>query len=164
MYRYLLGFSLVFGLLSNATAIAQAEPDEECSEAVITSFFPPVFVEKTLENFEVPEKYRADIIRELGKKDSQVIPAVEERASAMDPNPLIDPTHRQEAVTLFRKTLLDVFIGVMRDYDVTDPEKAQAMLDDIQKQKLERFRHCVNKYHDTKILEEAEKPQPNSDA
>lgn len=164
MYRYLLGFFLVFGLHTNTTIFAEATVDEECSEAVITAFFPPVFVEQTLQNFEIPVKYRSNIIRDLSQKDSEVIPAVEERAAAMDPNPLNDPAHRQEAVTLFRKTLLDIFYGVVQNYDVTDRTKAQAMLDDIQKQKLERFRSCVNKYHDTKILEEAEKPQPDSEA
>ncbi len=103
------------------------------------SYFPEPFVLDALKRYEVKEEFWADIQMQLKAKESQVIPLVESKALAEDGDVLFNPKKRSLAAKLFKETLMELFSDVMRENGVTDPQKIQAMLDDIQLQKGKKF-------------------------
>lgn len=119
---------------------------DECSKELLIAYFPEVFVKETLKKFNVPQSSWAPITQELHGKEADIIKMVEEKAEKMKENPLKDPKQRQEAVKIFRETLLQVFSGVMKKNGVTDDKQIQSMLDDIQQQKAKRFAQCMEKH------------------
>lgn len=116
---------------------------DDCGKEVLLAYYPGVFVEETLLRFQVPKEEWAAILSELADRDKQIIKQIEEKASQMKSNPLLDPQQRQVAVKLFRETLLDNFGAVLRSHGVTDEKQIQSMLDDIQEQKAKRFARCM---------------------
>lgn len=144
--------SLVLGLsvaLFPTALPAQSAPagtDAECSKEILLAFFPEVFVNETLTRFNVPKDKWDSIKQALAEKDKEVVKTVEAKAAQMNPNPLKDPQHRQEAVKLFRDTLLDVFSTVLKANGVSDDTQIKNMLDDIQQQKAKRFAMCLEKH------------------
>lgn len=124
-----------------------ANAPDSCSKELLLSYFPEVFVTQTLIKFNVPQEKHAAIVKSLSNKDKDVVKQVEEKASAMNPNPLKDrdPSQRQVAIKIFRETLLQVFGDTMRDNGVSDTTKIQSMLDDIQQQKAKNFASCMEK-------------------
>lgn len=141
---------LIFGLsmavlpncVNAAEAVATATNDE-CSQEILLSYFPGVFVSETLTKFNIPKDQWDKIKQELLGRDKEIIKQVEAKASKMNPNPLKDPEQRQAAIKLFRETLFDNFSSVMKAHGVKDDKQIQAMLDDIQQQKAKRFAHCM---------------------
>lgn len=134
-------------LLISPCSIDAAAPSaaEECSRELLLSYFPEAFVNDTLKRFNIPEDKWAAINKSLSNKDKEVVKLVEEKASAMTPNPLKDPQQRQAAVKLFRETLLQVFSEALKENGLTDTNQYQAMLDDIQQQKAKKFAECMEK-------------------
>lgn len=118
---------------------------DECSKELLLAYFPEPFVKETLKKFNVPQDKWNNIAAQLVSKDKTVVQIVEEKAAKMDPNPLRDPQARQEAVKLFRDTLLGLFTEVLQANGISDPKEIQSMLDDVQQQKAERFAKCMQK-------------------
>ncbi len=118
---------------------------DDCAKELLLSYYPPEFVLETLKKFNVPKEKWDDIVDGLKMKDKDVIHTVEEKASQMDPNPLKDPQQRQEAIKIFKDTLLQIFTSVVKPAGITDEKTIQAMLDDIQQQKAKRFAQCIEK-------------------
>lgn len=116
---------------------------DECSQEILLSYFPIVFVKETLKKYNIPQERWDSISKNLIARDKEIIKIVESKAAKMDPNPLKDPQHRQEAVKLFRETLADNFTAVMNANGIQDNRQIQAMLDDIQQQKAKRFTRCM---------------------
>lgn len=135
----LLGLTLVSAPVFADNALA------ECSKELLLAYFPEAFVNEALKKFNVPESEWAGINEELAAKDKDVISIVEDKASKIDPNPLKDPQQRQAAVKIFRETLFEVFSGVMKKHGVTDDKQIQAMLDEVQLHKANRFKECMEK-------------------
>jgi hypothetical protein len=138
-------FGLIFGLglCLVPTVSFSVEHEDECSKEMLLSYFPEPFVDKTLNRFDVPkEKWKA-IQKELAEKDKNILKNVEAKAAKMSHNPLKDPQQRQEAVKIFRETLLENFTAVMKAHGIHDPKKIQSMLDDIQQQKAKQFARCM---------------------
>ncbi len=138
----------------NPLSLSAAADARECSKEMLMSYFPEQYVAQTLDKFEVPQAQKSAIISELAEKDKQVISTIEERAGKMNPNPLRDPQHRQEAVKIFRDTLYELFAQVMQAHGVNDKEQIQAMLDDIQQQKAKAFAACMDQIRSTEELKE----------
>lgn len=136
---------MVMGIPTSGQAQATAQATEDCSKELLLSYFPESFVRSTLKKFNVPENEWSEIISELKSQDKEVIKTVESKASAMNPNPLKDPSDRQAAVKLFRETLLGVFAAVLKKHGIQDQKKIQSMLDDIQQQKAQKFAACMKK-------------------
>lgn len=136
-----MGIAACFGSLP---AFADGSVDE-CSKELLLAYFPESFVNETLKKYNVPQDQWAAINKDLEAKDKDVIGMVENKASKIDPNPLKDPQQRQVAVKLFRETLLEVFSGVMKSHGISDESQIQAMLDDVQKQKANRFVQCMER-------------------
>jgi hypothetical protein len=128
-------------------ADVQSEKDEQCAKEILMQHYPEKFVKETLNKFQVPADQQAAIIKELGDKDKLLVKMVEERAAAMNPNPLKDPSQRQQAVKMFRETLLEQFASVLNAHGVTDKDKVQQMLDDVQLQKAKQFTMCMERLH-----------------
>lgn len=137
--------TLIFGLGVQVPGFAADQAVDECSKELLLAYFPEPFIRETLKKFNVPEDKWNKIASELISKDKEVVSVVEEKAAAMTPNPLRDPQARQEAVKLFRDTLLSLFTDVMKANGVDDEKQIQAMLDDLQKQKAERFTKCMQR-------------------
>lgn len=140
-------FSCILGLGACVSPfqLNAAEQEDECSMAVLRSYFPAIFVKETLSRFNVPEDQRAAIIKELADRDKEIINIVKAKASKMNPNPLNDPQQRQAAVKLFRDTLIENFSEVLKAHGVNDDTKIQSMLDDINKQRAQTFARCMQK-------------------
>jgi hypothetical protein len=156
---FLLGFSCAFGPCS--VEGAAASPIDECSRELLLSYFPEAFVNDTLKRFNIPEEKWAGINRSLANKDKDVVKLVEQKASAMSPNPLKDPQQRQAAVKLFRETLLQVFSEGLKENGVEDSHQFQAMLDDIQLQKAKKFAQCMEN-EKTRLEEQMQKEDKSS--
>lgn len=127
---------------------SSSDIDNECSKEILLAFFPEIFVEQTLRQFHVPEDKWNNIKVALHEKDKEIVKTVENKAIQMTPNPLKDPQHRQEAVKLFRDTLLEAFSTVLKSNGINDDVQIKDMLDDIQKQKAKRFSLCLEKHRD----------------
>ncbi|MCB1113828.1 MAG: hypothetical protein KDK62_03645 [Chlamydiia bacterium] len=140
LLKHFMSFFAVFCCLSMGL---QASNPEECSKELLLSYFPESFLNKTLKQFNVPEAEWPTINQELAAKDRDVIGIVEQKSSQLNPNPLKDPRERSKAIQIFRETLLEIFTSVMNKHNITDSEKIQAMLDDIQQQKAKRFAECM---------------------
>jgi len=134
---------------------------EECSKELLIAYFPEPFVKETLKKFNVPQSSWDSIVKDLTGKEADIIKTVEEKAEKMKENPLKDPKHRQEAVKIFRDTLLQTFSDVMKKNGVNDDKQIQSMLDDIQQQKAKRFTHCMEKYKSQ--MQQNPSAQPSSE-
>lgn len=141
MRKSIWSWSLGMVLLFCASGYAQ----NECSKELLLAYFPEVFVGETLQKFDVPQDEWSEIQRSLAHQGNHVIKLVEEKAQKMNPNPLKDPQDRKVAIALFKETLLQIFSEVMKEHGITDEEKIQAMLTDIQRRKATRFTKCMQK-------------------
>jgi hypothetical protein len=135
-----MGMMVLFGQAGFA-----ATPADVCSKELLLAYFPEVFVEESMKRFDVPEEEWSGIQRDLASKDKDMIKLVEEKGEKIDPNPLKDPKDRKAAIELFKGTLLQVFSDVMKEHGITDDQKIQAMLTDIQQRKAEAFSKCMQK-------------------
>lgn len=142
---YKIALSCLVALSASISPLMADNAIAECSKELLLAYFPEVFVNETLKKFNVPEGEWAAINQELAARDKDVIGIVEDKASRVTPNPLKDPQQRQAAVKIFRETLFEVFSSVMRNHGVNDEKQIQAMLDDVQLQKANRFKQCMEK-------------------
>lgn len=115
----------------------------ECSKELLLSYFPQPFVRETLKKNQIPEDKWDAIVQELSEKDKTVIAKVEARAGEMNPNPLKSPEYREQAITIFKETLLEIFTQVMNNNGITDNEQIHTMLDEVQHLKAKRFAKCL---------------------
>lgn len=136
-----------------------AAPIEECSKELLLSFFPEAFVTEVLQKYQVPKEKWEPIVKGLQEKNDDVIKLVDEQASKMDPNPLKDSSQKQVAVKIFRETLFQVFSGVLKANGITDDQKIQSMLGEVQQLKTKRFAQCMESQ---KTPDAAEKLADNS--
>lgn len=165
IFSFILGLGIV---LSPGFLAADAPPDA-CSKELLISYFPQVFVTETLKKFDIPHDKWDSIIKGLADKDPEVLRAVEDKASKMEPNPFKDRSaqQRQIAVKIFRETLFEKFNDVLKANGITDAKQVQAMLDDIALQKAKNFAACIEKqkHEAPEIIPEAppaeqKSPQP----
>lgn len=143
-----MGFVIGAASLMSPSIIFGAAPSsavDECAKELLLSYFPEPIVLETLKRFSIPQDKVDGIVRSLSNRDKEVIKLVEEKAAAMNPNPLKDPQQRQVAVKLFRETLFQAFSDALKENGITDTNKFQAMLDDIQQQKAKKFAMCMEK-------------------
>jgi hypothetical protein len=137
--------SIGFAVVNFSTALPlQAATAEECTKELLLSFFPEAFVAETLQKYQVSKDKIEPIINGLKEKNNDVIKLVDEQASKMDPNPLKDPSQKQVAVKIFRESLYQVFSSVLKANGVTDDQRIQAMLGEIQQLKTKRFAQCMD--------------------
>lgn len=142
----MVGPAYLLGQTPEAPVEAPKELDD-CSIELLRSFFPEKFVASSLEKVNVPQEKREAIIKGLAAKDRQVIKMVEEKASKMNPNPFKDrdPQQRQVIVKLFRETLMEIMTEVFNEQGITDEKEIQDVLDNINQEKADRYRECIEK-------------------
>lgn len=133
----LLTLSLLF-----VPCMVQGGEETTCTDDVLFVFFPKPFVKKTLADHHVPDDKQEAIATELLTVDGQIKTTLEEKASKMNPNPLKDRSQREKAAQLFSETLSEVFSNVLKKNGVTDDKEIDAMLVDIQNQRIQRFNAC----------------------
>lgn len=134
-----------FAVVDFSTALPlHAATAEECTKELLLSFFPEAFVAETLQKYQVSKDKIEPIINGLKEKNNDVIKLVDEQASKMDPNPLKDPSQKQVAVKIFRESLYQVFSSVLKANGITDDQRIQAMLGEIQQLKTKRFAQCMD--------------------
>lgn len=117
--------------------------EQDYSKDLLLAYFPESIVNETLPRFKVPKEEWEGINKALQSKDNEVIRMVEEKASKITPNPLLDPEQRQVAAKLFRETLFEIFADVMNTHGVNDNDQIQEMLNNIQQLKADRFAQCM---------------------
>ncbi len=164
------GFSLVFTANTFAQDMSSQTPpsnppglSDECSKELLISYFPKAFVTETLKKYNISQDKWDAIASDLAQKDKQVIKAVEDKASKMNPNPLKDPQQRQAAVKIFRETLTDLFASTMKANGITDSKQISDMLNDIQQQKAKRFAMCMQKMSQEKSQEDSDNDENKED-
>lgn len=124
-------------------SVFAVEENDDCSEAFFISYFPNPLVDKTLKKYNITDSQAQQIMKALAEKDGSVIKIVEQKASKLNPNPLSDPQKREDAIKLFRETLIEVFSTVLKENGISDDKQIQAMLDEIQMLKAQRFSQCM---------------------
>lgn len=107
------------------------------SKELITAFFPEGFMNEVMLKNQVPKEQWESINKDLTAKNSEVIPRVDEKASKIAPDLLVDPKQKQVAVKLFRETLFELFSEVMVSHGVTDNGKIQEIFDQLKQLKAE---------------------------
>lgn len=138
-------------LLTCALSLVAIPPlfaaNESCqsdtSMELFIAFFPRPFVADTLEKFNVPSEKRAAIQEQLTHHELDIISIVEAKAAKMNPNPLNQPDQQEQVIQLFDDAVSQVFTQVLEKNGVSDQEKIMEMLEDIHRQKAERFRRCM---------------------
>lgn len=158
---FVVGTSIMVAPLTISAAVPSAA--DECAKELLLSYFPEPIVLDTLKHFSVPQDKWAGITKSLSAKDKEIVKIVEEKAKAMNPNPLKDPQQRQAAIKLFRDTLLEVFSDALKENGITDSSKFQAMLDDIQQQKAKKFAMCMEKKKNEANAEDSTKSEDDED-
>jgi len=160
--KFLLYFSGIVGSFF-VHAVDAPVQDEDCSQEILLSYFPAIFVKETMNRFNVPKEKWDAINRDLAVRDKEIIKIVESKASKMNPNPLKDPQQRQTAVKLFRETLVENFSAVMKENGISDDKQIQSMLEDIQQQKAKRFALCMQKHQGKTAPDSKSKSEEDED-
>lgn len=137
-------FMCAFSLLASIPLTAEDDPScaAPCPMELFVAFFPEPFVRATLVKFDVPVEKRLDIQKQLTHHELDINSIVEAKAAKMTPNPLNQPDQQEEVIKLFDDAVLQVFRQVMNDNGITDEDQIVKMLDDIHKQKADRFKSC----------------------
>lgn len=127
---------------TNVPKTTTSPTESDCTKELLLSYFPQNFVKETLKKFNVPQEKWDAIAQALADKNKDVVRLVEEKAAQSSPNPLKDPALHQQAVAIFRDTLLQVFTDVANANGITDEDQIKKMFVDIQQQKAKRFVEC----------------------
>lgn len=127
---------------TNAVNTTVNVTEKECTKELLLSYFPQNFVKETLKKFNVPQDKWDTIAQSLSDRNKDVVKLVEDKAAQQSPNPLKDPSLHQQAVAIFRDTLLQVFSDVAKANGISDDEQIKKMFIDIQQQKAKRFVEC----------------------
>jgi len=133
--------AMAFALFACIPMFASAAT-AECSEDVLFKFFPKGFVTDVLKEHNVPQDKINTISATLYQADQEVFDLITSTAETMHPNPLEDINAEAEQARLFRDSLLQVFKASLQQNGITDPKEIQAMLDEIQQKRLQRFIQC----------------------
>jgi hypothetical protein len=140
-------FTCALSLVASVPLAADDESgpacDASCPVDLFITFFPEPFVKLTLEKFAVPLDQRVAIQKELLNHELDINSIVESKAAKMTPNPLNQPDRQDDVVRLYDEAVLQVFTKVMNDNGITDDQQIAKMLEDINRQKAERFKRCM---------------------
>ena len=123
-----------------------------CSTELITSFFPDIFVGKTLEKFNIPKDQWESIMDELDKRNKSIRPTLAERGYKINPNLFTDPQQQDAARKLLKDIVVNSFTDVMKIHGINDPKQVKQMLDDIQMQKAEKWAQCMRQDKPTTVV------------
>ncbi|MEC7839548.1 MAG: hypothetical protein VX777_05880 [Chlamydiota bacterium] len=140
---HLLAFS--FSMHQSFADQQVVEIEEDCSKDLILSYFPEKIVNNVLQSYNIAQELWPAINEDLKSQDAIIVSKVEDKTKSMNPNPLRDPAQKDIAVNIFRETLYETFSDVMKKYGVDSPEQSQAMMNQIQYEKAEHFKRCMDK-------------------
>lgn len=115
---------------------------DNIDSSVFTSFYPPPFLSQTLSQYNIEIDKQTRILNSLAAKELDVVAIVEDQAKNEDINPLLSGDQKK-IIKLFDQAVLQVFSQVMIENGIEDKEQIQAMLQDINNQKVNRFRECL---------------------
>ncbi len=121
------------------------EERARCEKTMLLFNFPKEIVLETLKKYQVPEEKWPDIVKALEVKDKEIFKILEKKAATMNPNPLKDPGEHQNIPKLIRAVVLETFTNVLKENGVEDTTQFQAMLDDIQQERVKKFAKCLKK-------------------
>jgi hypothetical protein len=117
----------------------------KCTKEELMTFFPDQVVQSVLIKGNIPKEEAVAIAQELSKKDKDLAKVVEEKAAKLEPNPFKDLSQRDLAIKIYRETLYEVFSKVLKSHGVTNEDKIQTMLEEIQASKSKLFIECIQK-------------------
>jgi hypothetical protein len=125
--------------------VAYDEPQENCANILLISYFPESVVNQVLSEYQVSQDLWPAINADLAKQDDVIISIVEKKAASMEPNPLYDVNQKNVAVNVYRQSLFEVFSQTMNKYGIDRRERIEAMLDEIQYKKGKLYNDCMQK-------------------
>jgi hypothetical protein len=116
-----------------------------CTKEELMTFFPKAVVKAVLIKSKISEEQADSIAEDLSTKDAELDKIVKDKASKLDPNPLHDLNQRDVAIKIYRESLFQGFAKVLRAHGITDDEKIQALLDELQRSKSQLFVDCIRR-------------------
>ena len=116
-----------------------------CTKEELMRFFPEQIVESILIKGEIPSDQAKKIAYELSRKDQELAKLVETRSAKLDTHSLKTATQRDVAIKIYRETLFEVFAKVLKENGITDDDRIQALLDDLQEERSKLFIECIRK-------------------
>lgn len=132
---------------------------KDCSDAIMHSFFPEVFVDQSLEKHHIPKEKWSAINKSLVEANKNIPKRVQEEAEKMNPNPFTDPTQRDKAKQLFRDIVQKSFTEAMNDNDIADERMILTMLDEITEARIKRVEECLKAGYKPNPSPQGQKPQ-----
>lgn len=139
-------FSLIYcTTLQAETTEVVLSNSMKCTKEELMRFFPEQLVESILIKFDLPKEQASAIANELSQKDRELAKIVESKSAQVEPNPFKNLSHRDVAIKIYRETLYEVFAKVLKSHGVTDEDKIQTMLDELQEARSKLFIECIRR-------------------
>lgn len=148
MMTFFAGFGVVFSptcVSAQTDLLLTNEERARCEKTMLLFNFPKEIVIETLKKYHIPQEKWPEIVSTLEVKDKEIFKILEKKAAAMNPNPLKDPKEHQNIPKLIRAVVLETFTNVLKENGVDDTAQFQAMLDDIQQERVKKFAKCLKK-------------------
>ncbi len=96
------------------------------------AFFSQSKLSKQSLSKQIPKEQAHIIAQELSSKDRELARIVEEKSAQLEPNPLKNLSQRDLAIKIYRETLYEVFAKVLKSHGITDEDRIQTLLNDLQ--------------------------------
>ncbi|WP_154017832.1 hypothetical protein [Candidatus Protochlamydia phocaeensis] len=116
-----------------------------CSKTELMTYFPKPLVKNILIKADLSQNQADSISEELAHKSQELEKIVSEKAAKLDPNPFKDLSQRDIAIKIYRETLYEVFAKVLKAHGITDDDRIQTLLDQVQIAKSKMFIDCIRK-------------------
>ena len=113
--------------------------DIPCNSPELEHNFPETYVNNVLEFYNVPKNKWKYITEDLSSKEGTIEQIIKEKASKINPNPLVAPVQFVTVSRLYRETLYETFRDVMKNNDVENEATIRDMLSRILDLKGKRF-------------------------
>jgi len=124
---------------------AYDEPQDDCANFLLISYFPESIVNEVLSAYQVSQGLWPAINADLAEQSDVVVNIDEKKAASMKSNPMYDVTQENATANVYRQSLFEVFSQTMNKYGIDRPEQIEAMLDEIQYKKGELYDDCMQK-------------------
>lgn len=136
-------FALLFFV---APVAAEDAKPNMCTNEMLMSYFPAPYVRVSLKKFNIPEKDWDKIVASLEEESKKVYSLVMEKASKMNPNPLSQAKDSDEAVKLYRETILSILTETFSQYGIKDAHLIDSFRADLEEQKQKQFTECLQNF------------------
>lgn len=113
-----------------------------CAQEVLFRFFPKEITLEAMRENGLTGENAESVASVLWNSDNTIIREIEDRASKMDPNPLLDDGSPEVRAKLFKEVATDVFMKALTDEGFQDTSKALQIFDAVQEARFVQFQKC----------------------